>query len=137
MTDAQSKSPTRGRALLWQGILVCILGPVILAVQMANRSLTSPLYVPILATLGVALMGWSLVQRRTLWRWFAAGLAVPFAALTWLMFAGMSTPAYTGPATVGSVFPSFETRLASGEGFRAGDLKGDKNTVLLFYRGHW
>jgi len=137
MTGAESKSRTRGRAFLWLGILVCMLGPVILTVQMANRSLTSPLYVPILATLGVALIGGSLVQRRTLWRWLATGLAVPFAALIWLMFVAMSTPGYTGPATVGSAFPSFETRLASGEEFRVGDLKGDKNTVLLFYRGHW
>ena len=127
-----------GRTFLFLGLLLVIAGPVIYTVQMQNKSLMAPWYFPVLATLGALLMGWSLVQRRTIWRWGTAGLASLFAAFVWLMMlVGMATPPYQGPVTVGQAFPNFETRLASGEAFRQGDLKGDKNTVLVFYRGHW
>ena len=62
-------------------------------------------------------------------------LRIQFLGL--LMLVGMAAPPYLGPVTVGQAFPNFETRLASGEAFQQGDLKGDKNTVLVFYRGHW
>jgi len=119
-------------------MLLAVAGPVIYAVQVQNKSLMAPWYVPILATLGAFSMIWSSVQRRTIWRWGTAGMGLLFAAFLWLMMlVGMATPAYQGPVTVGQAFPNFETRLASGEAFQQGDLKGDKNTVLVFYRGHW
>ena len=142
MTDSnQSPSPKRrntGRAFLILGTLLAIAGPVIYAVQVQNKSLIAPWYFPILATLGAISVGWSLIQRRTIWRWGTAGLVSLFAAFVWLMMlVGMATPPYQGPVTVGEAFPNFETRLASGGAFQQGDLKGDKNTVLVFYRGHW
>lgn len=127
-----------GRSLLVLGLLLAVAGPVIYAVQMQNKSLMAPWYVPILATLGAVLIVWSLVQRRTIWRWGTAGLATLFAAFIWLMLlVGMATPPYQGPVTVGQAFPNFESKLASGVSFRKKDLTGDKSTVLVFFRGHW
>lgn len=127
-----------GRAILFLGLLLVIAGPVIYTVQVQNKSLMAPWYFPVLATLGALSIGWSLVLRRTIWRWGTTGLASLFAAFVWLMMlVGMATPPYQGPVTVGQAFPNFETRLASGEAFQQGDLKGDQDTVLVFYRGHW
>lgn len=142
MNDSkQQPSPPHrnsGLAFLILGMLLAVAGPVIYAVQVQNKSLMAPWYFPILATLGALSIGWSLVQRRTIWRWGTAGLTSLFAAFVWLMMlVGMATPPYQGSVTVGQAFPKFETRLASGEAFQQGDLQGDKNTVLVFYRGHW
>lgn len=127
-----------GRLFLMLGLFALLAGPVLFALLVSSKVLVAPWYVPILATLAVALVAWSLVQSRTIWRWGVAGVATLFAAFVWLvMLVGMATPPYTGPATVGQAFPSFETRLASGESFQQGDLKGDKSTILVFFRGRW
>ena len=119
-------------------MLLAVAGPAIYAIQVQNKSLMAPWYVPILATLGAFSMIWSSVQRRTIWRWGTAGMGLLFAAFLWLMMlVGMATPPYQGSVTVGQAFPRFETRLASGDIFQQGDLQGDKSTVLVFYRGHW
>jgi hypothetical protein len=135
VTQAERRS---GLAFLVLGLLAVVGGPVIFTAQMLNKSLLAPWYVPILATLGALLVAWSLVQSRTLWRWGVAGVSALFAALVWLwMLVGLAIPPYTGPVTVGQAFPGFETRLASGAAFRQEDLRGDKDTILLFFRGHW
>ena len=127
-----------GLAFLILGMLLAVAGPAIYAIQVQNKSLLAPWYVPILATLGAFSMIWSSVQRRTIWRWGTACMGLLFAAFLWLMMlVGMATPPYQGPVTMGQPFPRFETRLASGDVFQQGDLQGDKNTVLVFYRGHW
>ncbi|MGI8981300.1 MAG: hypothetical protein ACR2FY_18900 [Pirellulaceae bacterium] len=127
-----------GRLYLWLGILAAVAGPVIYTLQIQYKSLFAPWYVPILATLGVLLIAWSLAQCRTFWRWGAAGMATLLAGLIWLMMlVGFAMPTYNGPATVGQVFPSFETNLAGGGSFQQADLRGDKDTILLFFRGRW
>lgn len=127
-----------GRLLLWLGVLAAVAGPVIYTIQVQCKSLLTPWYVPILATLGALLIVSSLVRSRTIARWGAVGLVTLFAGLIWLMMlVGMATPPYTGPATVGQAFPRFKTRLAGGGSFQQGDLRGDKDTVLLFFRGRW
>ncbi len=127
-----------GRLFLLIGLLLALAGPVIYTVQVQNKSLMAPWYVPILATLGALAIGWSLVKSRTIWRWGTAGLAALFAAFIWLMMlVGMAAPPYRGPVTVGQAFPRFETTLTSGDTFQQGDLKGDKSTVLVFFRGRW
>ncbi|MFN0018264.1 MAG: hypothetical protein ACKVP0_08400 [Pirellulaceae bacterium] len=142
MTEtATANSPPRaksGRLLLTLGILSAILGPVIYAVEFQNRVLSSPWYVPALATLAVVFMAASLAQSRTVWRYAVTGFTTLFAGLVWLMFLiGMAAPPYTGSVEVGRAFPKFETTLAGGKGFSQADLTGDQNTILLFFRGRW
>ncbi|MCE9525208.1 MAG: hypothetical protein K8R36_04050 [Planctomycetales bacterium] len=136
---ASKYPPARnGRIYLILGILSAVLGPVIYAVQFQNHVLSSPWYVPALATFAVVLIAFSLAQSRTIWRYAAIGLATLFASLVWLIFlVGMAAPPYTGSVEVGRAFPNFETKLAGGEGFSQADLTGDQNTILLFFRGRW
>jgi len=120
------------------GILAAVMGPVVYVIQFQNHNLSSPWYVPALATLAVVLIAGSLVQSRTILRYAATGLATLFASLVWLMFlVGMAAPPYTGSVEVGRAFPNFETKLAGGKGFSEADLTGDQNTILLFFRGRW
>ena len=140
MNDAKetvAHRPSAGRLYLFLGMLVAISGLVIYTIQMLAKILSSPWYVPVLATLGVLLIAYSLVPRRTIWRWGAAGLFTLLAAGIWLMFLAMAAPPYTGPVTVGRAFPNFETKLAGGNSFSQADLQGDQDTVLLFFRGRW
>lgn len=130
--------PSSGWMYLLAGILVAVSGMVTYIVRMQAKVLSSPWYVPVLATLGALLIVYSLAERRTIWRWGTAGLFALLAAGTWFMFlVGMAAPPYTGPVTVGRAFPSFETQLASGSRFGQADLQGDQNTILLFFRGRW
>jgi peroxiredoxin len=46
-------------------------------------------------------------------------------------------PAYTGPVAVGTAMPTFSTTLADGSHFDQDSLRGEQNTVLLFFRGKW
>ena len=138
MTAPAEKRRYPGRLFLWLGLLAAVAGPVIYTLQVLSKSLLAPWYVPVLATLGALLIAWSLVLSRTLWRWGAVGLATLFAGLIWLMMlVGFATPPYNGTVTVGQAFPSFETKLAGGGSFQQGDLRGDKDTILLFFRGRW
>jgi hypothetical protein len=130
--------PRNGRLSLILGILAAVLGPVVYVVQFQNHNLSSPWYVPALATLAVVLIAVSLAQCRSIWRYAATGLATLFASLVWLIFlVGMAAPPYTGSVEVGRAFPNFETKLAGGKGFSQADLTGDQNTILLFFRGRW
>ena len=38
---------------------------------------------------------------------------------------------------VGSVAPDFSLRSLAGETVTLSDFRGEKNVVLVFYRGHW
>lgn len=127
-----------GWIYLLAGMLVAVSGMVIYIVRMQAKVLSSPWYVPVLATLGALLIVYSLAGQRTIWRWGTAGLFALLAAGTWFMFlVGMAAPPYTGPVTVGRAFPNFETKLAGGTNFSHADLQGDQNTILLFFRGRW
>ncbi len=127
-----------GRMYLLLGVLLAAAGLVIYAFQFRAKVLTTPWYVPILATVGVALAVAALAQSRSGWRWAAAVLLTLFAAAEWLfLLVLMSTPPYTGPAKAGQPFPAFSTTLADGSPFTQDNLKGDQNTVLVFFRGRW
>ena len=132
---AKRKYP--GRRYLLLGGLAVIAGPVIYSVQMLNHSLIAAWYFPVLATLGALLMAWSFVKSRTIVRGIAIVFSTLFAGMAWLVVYGMATPPYTGPVTVGQAFPGFNTKLASGAPFQQGDLKGEQDTVLVFFRGRW
>jgi hypothetical protein len=127
-----------GRVLLALGILVAVAGPVIYAAQLRVKVLTAPWYVPILATVGVVLLLMALIRSRSVVRWAAVVLFTCFAAATWVfMLFLMNAPAYNGPVKAGQPFPPFTTTLADGSPFDQDSLKGDQNTVMVFYRGHW
>jgi len=127
-----------GRMYLLLGVLLAAAGLVIYAFQFRAKVLTTPWYVPVLATVGVALAVLALAQSRSGWRWAAAVLLTLFAAAEWVfLLVLMSTPPYTGPAKAGQPFPAFSTTLADGSPFTQDNLKGGQNTVLVFFRGRW
>ena len=103
----------------------------------AAKILIAPWYAPILGTLGVALIILALTRSRTVWRWSAVAIFTLFVAFQWWALFAMRTPAYTGPVKDAEPFPAFATKLADGFDFKQDDLKGDRNTVMVFFRGRW
>jgi hypothetical protein len=103
----------------------------------AAKILITPWYVPVLGTLGVALIVVALTRSRSIWRWTAVVIVTLFVVFQWYVLFAMRTPAYTGPVKDGEPFPAFATTLADGSAFTHNDLKGDQNTVMVFFRGHW
>jgi hypothetical protein len=135
-TVAAGRHP--GRLLVLFGLLLALAGPGLYAVQWQAKVLAAPWYVPILATVGLALAVVALVQARSLWRWAAAIFLCLFAGAEWLMLlVVLGTPAYAGPVEAGQPFPPFSTTLADGSPFTQEDLKGDRSTVMVFFRGRW
>jgi hypothetical protein len=127
-----------GRMYLLLGALLAAAGLVIYAVQFRAKVLTTPWYVPVLATVGVGLAVMALVRSRSVGRWAATVLLTLFAAVEWVfLLVLMSTPPYTGPAQAGQPFPAFTTTRADGSTFTQDNLKGEQNTVLVFFRGRW
>jgi hypothetical protein len=130
--------PHPGRAYLALALLLAVAGPVLYAVQWQARALSTPWYVPILATLGVVLAVVALLRSRSVWRWVATVLLALFAAWVWVvLLVLLGTPAYTGHVKAGEPFPDFTSTLADGSPFDQKSLTGDQNTVLVFFRGRW
>jgi hypothetical protein len=127
-----------GRPLLLLGVLLAIAGPALMMVLMFAASIMfTPWYAPILGTLGLALIILALVRSRSIWRWTAVVVFTLFVGFQWWALFAMQLPDYTGPVKDGDPFPAFATTLADGSAFTQDNLKGDKNTVLVFFRGHW
>src|SRR5262245_55650993 len=127
-----------GRPMLLLGILIALAGPALLIVLMfVAKILLTPWYAPLLGTIGVALIVLALMRSRSIWRWTAVVIFGAFAAFQWWALLAMRTPAYTGPVKEGQPFPAFATKLADGSDFTQADLKGDKSTVMVFFRGRW
>ena len=127
-----------GRSLLLVGVLVAVAGPVLMILlTFAAKILITPWYAPLLGTLGVALIILALMRSRSIWRWTAMVIFTLFVAFQWWALFAMRTPAYTGPVKDGEPFPAFATTLADGSTFTQDDLKGNQNTVMIFFRGHW
>ncbi|HMF10765.1 MAG TPA: hypothetical protein VKE94_00615 [Gemmataceae bacterium] len=137
----QSSTATRrhpGRVYLFLAVLFALVGPALYFGQLSAKVLTTPWYVPLLATAGVASAALALLRARSIWRWAAIILVTLLAAAEWaFLLVAMGTPAYTGPAKSGQAFPAFATSLADGSAFSQSDLKGDQGTVMVFFRGHW
>jgi hypothetical protein len=127
----------RGRLLLLLGLSLAVLGVGAFAVQMSLKRLMAPWYMPALALLGVILVVISLVERRTVWRALALFAVVLLAGAELAFLYAVRLPAYTGPIAVGRPFPAFETLRADGTSFSQRDLAGDRNNVLVFFRGRW
>jgi hypothetical protein len=127
-----------GRIYLALGMLLAVSGVGIYAARFQAKILDTPWYVPILATVGLALVALALVQARSVWRWLAAVFCTLFAAALWLfLLVFLRAPPYTGPVQVGQLFPAFSTTLSDGSTFTQQNLHGDKNTVMVFFRGRW
>ncbi|MGQ0701946.1 MAG: redoxin domain-containing protein [Gemmatimonadales bacterium] len=47
------------------------------------------------------------------------------------------TPTDTGRVTVGMIAPDFTLEALSGPPVTLSQYRGQKNVVLVFYRGHW
>jgi hypothetical protein len=127
-----------GRIYVWLGILVALAGVAVYFIQFNAKILRTPWYTPICATIGVGLVLLALVYSRTIWRWAALVFLTLLAAAEWhMVLQGLSTPTYAGPVQAGQPFPEFATTLADGSTFTQRDLKGEQNTVMVFFRGHW
>jgi hypothetical protein len=135
-TPATATAPT-GRRWLLLGLALTVLGVVAYAGQIALHRLTAPWYVPIVATMGVVLVAASLWQKLTVWRGLGLIVVVLVAGAAWAFMFMTRLPAYTGPVAVGRPFPAFTTVRADGTPFTDRDLVGDRDTVLVFFRGRW
>jgi hypothetical protein len=139
-TPPVAPATAAGRPLLWLGVGLFPLSRVIkLAILFGAGLLRTPWYSPALVTAGAGLIALSLVRRLAAWRAVALLLVGLLAAGEWwLLLAYSRVPAYAGPASAGQPFPGFSpASLANGAPFTRGDLVGTKDTVLVFYRGHW
>jgi hypothetical protein len=119
------------------GLALMALGIIGYAIQIWIQRLTTPWYMPILATLGAGFVIASLWQKRTLWRILSLLLVVLIAGLEWAFLLMVRLPAYEGPVAVGQSFPTFTTTRADGTPFTERDLAGGQNRVLVFFRGRW
>lgn len=127
-----------GRSLLLLGMFVAVAGTALMFLMtFALKILVAPWYAPILGTVGVALIILALRRSRSMWRWTALVFFTLFTAFQWWALFAMRTPAYTGPVKDGQPFPAFATTLADGSSFTQDNLKGDQNTIMIFFRGHW
>ena len=127
-----------GRSLLLLGVFLALGGYALNMVLMfAAKILVTAWYAPLLGTLGVALIIVALMRSRSIWRWTALVVYTLFVAFQWWALLAMRLPAYAGPVKDGQAFPAFATTLADGSAFTQDDLKGDQNTVMVFFRGHW
>src|SRR5689334_8882131 len=143
MTTVSATPPqvqrSRGRALLWLGLGLCLLGPALVVAQFSLKRLSMPWYSPALATLGACLLVASLARRRTVVRWLALLLVVGVAAFQWYTLAVlMKLPAYVGPVVEGTHLPCFRSEVVDEEGtrpFTESDLRDGSRRVMVFFRG--
>ena len=125
------------RLLVVLGAGLAVLGVAAYVVQMSLQSLMAPWYMPILGFFGLVLIVTSLVWRRTVWRIFGMLAVALLLAAEVAFFLAMRLPPYAGPIAVGQPFPAFATRRADGAAFTQRDFLGDRNSVLVFFRGRW
>jgi len=126
-----------GRLLLWLGLGVALAAVVAYALQVRAHVLTTPWYLVSALTAAVALVAVSLWQARSVWRILALLLVAVVAGGAWTLVVGTRLPPYTGPVAVGQAFPAFQTVRADDTPFTNRDLQGDKNSVIVFFRGRW
>jgi 4-amino-4-deoxy-L-arabinose transferase-like glycosyltransferase len=126
-----------GRRLGVAGVVIAALGLAAYVVQIASQRLFMPWYMPMMATIGVALIVASFWQRSTVWRGLALVVVLLLTGAEWTMLLATRLPPYTGPVAVGQAFPTFATKRADGKLFTQADLLGDQTNVLVFFRGRW
>jgi hypothetical protein len=139
MTTSPTAAPGRfpGRLYLALGLGLAALGVLGYGAQLWAQHLKAPKYLPYSATLGAVLVVAALWQARSVWRVLALLLLLLLAGAEWTFVLGSRLPAYTGPVEVGRPFPAFATARSDGTPFTPRDLLGDRNHVLVFFRGRW
>ena len=120
------------------GILAAFAGLPLYLIQVEAANLTLPWYAPVLAWFGTALVLLSLLRRRTVWR-VVGLLFVLFLAVgeCWALLSYSRLSADTGRIAVKQQLPEFTAFRADGTQFTRDDLKGEQDTVLVFFRGRW
>ena len=127
-----------GRSLLLLGVSLAVGGYALnFLLTFAAKILVTPWYAPLLGTLGLALIILALMRSRSIWRWTVVVIFTLLVGFQWFALLAMRLPDYTGPVKDGQPFPAFATTLANGSTFTQDDLIGDRNTVMVFFRGHW
>ena len=139
--DTTRLSPTNrssGRGLLWAGIALAGAAIGLIFLQLWMRIAAIPWYLPILTTIGVLLVLWSLSRRFGILRIVVLVLLVALAGFEWFSITiGGKLPGYTGSAQAGKTLPPFETTLADGSPLTDADLRDGKRRVMTFFRGRW
>jgi FtsH-binding integral membrane protein len=136
-SDRSAEHRFRGRLFLLLGVGCAVLGILAYVVQIALEQLMAPWYVPALAMLGGLLVVMSLREKRTVWRVRALIAVALIAVAEGGMIYASRLPPYTGPIALGRPMPLFATARADGSMFTQADLPGDRNSVLVFFRGRW
>jgi hypothetical protein len=140
MSTSSSTIPHRypGRLLVALGFGLSALGIVAYVLQFAIGRLGLPWYLPFTSMLGAGCVAVALWQARSVWRVLALALLLLVAGAEWAFLLGLRLPDYTGTQVVaGKPFPTFTTAKADGTPFRPSDLVGDRDTVMVFFRGRW
>jgi hypothetical protein len=119
------------------GFGLAVLGIAAYVLQLWLRRLSVPWYMPAAALLGAALVAASLWEKRTVWRILALVVVLLLGGFEVMALNSMRLPRYTGPVAVGKPFPAFEAKLADGSPFSQASLPGDRDTVMVFFRGRW
>jgi hypothetical protein len=135
--STSSATSSAGRSLLALGIGLALLGVAGYIVQVWAQRLTAPWYMPILGTLGLLCVGVALWQVRNVWRMLALLLVMLVCGAEWAFLLATRQPDYTGPVALQQPFPAFATLRHDGTAFTQRDLQGDKDSVLVYFRGRW
>lgn len=136
-TSAQAREKPTGRGYVWLSFALGLLAPALLITQIQAKRLFVPWYLPIIGTFALVLMLVAVVRLRTIWRFLGMGLLGLLAGFEWFMISASKLPEYAGPISVGQPFPAFESSLPDGTPFTQADLRGEQNTVMVFFRGRW
>jgi hypothetical protein len=140
MTTTSTAEPRRypGRLFIALGFALTALGIVAYVVQIAAEHLKMPWYLPISGILGAVCAAIALWQARSVWRVLALILLVLVAGLEGAFLFAIRLPPYTGTrVAAGKPFPAFATSSSEGTSFTQSDLEGDRDTVMVFFRGRW
>jgi hypothetical protein len=119
------------------GLGLAVLGIAAYVLQLRLQRLSVPWYMPAAALLGAALIAASLWEKRTVWRILALVVVLLLGGFEVMALNSLRLPRYTGPVAVGKPFPAFEAKLADGSSFTQSSLAGDRDTVMVFFRGRW
>ena len=130
--------PPRRWPLFLIGVACFVLGPLIYFAQLRSGLLVLPWHLPVLATLGALVMAASARQRPGVLRVVGLAAFSLLCGLEWFVFGvATRTPAYIGPAQVGTKLPAFAATYADGRPFTDKTLEDGGRTVLIFFRGRW
>ncbi len=137
-SDLRAMPPKSGAPFLWLGVAFTLLSMGLFIAHLQLKQLYVPWHVPIVGTIGIALVVYSLALRRSIPRYLALVIVALVGGMEWYVLGIMAVlPAYQGPAVAGKKLPAFATTLADGAAFTDADLIGPQATVMTFFRGRW